>query len=76
MFAELLKQIDSIDAIVWDNSDEFLDRFATLKTFCELVSVSYNSSTCHFVYCDNEGQHFSDSAPLADVLTWISEKET
>lgn len=75
MFAELLTQLDRVDTIVWDNSDEFLDRFAALKTFCELVSVSYNSSTCHFVYFDNEGQHFSDSAPLGDVLKWISIKE-
>ena len=72
---EIQRVLEDIEAIIWKNEEAFLKKFVQccVNDTSELITVSFNSCVCTFVWMTHEGQHISDSFELSVLEQWIHE---
>lgn len=73
LISKVRQACDPLEEIIFDHTDEFVERFCKITDVMDPISIRFSSSTLEFVYVSDEGQHFVDGIDYDELETWLDE---
>ena len=66
---QLTIMISELSGFIYDNEDEFLQRFAKFD-YTDLTEVSFGYKYLRFTYVEHSGDHICDSICIEEFTGW------
>jgi hypothetical protein len=66
---KIRKELNQICGFIFQNESSFLKQFIDVEG--ELISVSINDETIHFVIVTDDGQHISSNCKVDHFNDWV-----
>lgn len=74
IISEQLKQeIKYVIDFIYENELEFIQKFFDSSNQYELVSISINDETLHFLIVTSSGHHIGSSCKISEFNNWVKE---
>lgn len=71
LISKVRQACEPLEEIIFEHTDEFIERFCKITDVMDLISIRFSSSTLEFVYISDEGQHFVDGTNYEELETWL-----